>query len=208
MTTDNLASRWLAKWFMRLEASGTLLRLILFGGTFLTTGLSALAQYGYGDYAPHFIVTVGTGTIAFAYYYTSGGIFNQKNRDKTDAGQNFAGPEQLIDDILIGTAHFAAREGRPPTDQEQAAIRKAVTDQWREFRDGVDIESLVTESSTSMDQPGQPRAVADGGTPLAAVCADCNQHGDLGTHKGVPVVACPGCNDILYRPFDTVEVAG
>lgn len=204
MTADNIVTRWVARWFMRFEAAGNILRIMLFGGTFLTTGLSALAQYGYGDYALQFIAAAILGTVAFAYYNTEGGIYNQKNRDKMDAGQNFAGPEQLIDDVLIGTAHFAAREKRAPTAEEQAAIRQAVAEQWSEFRDGIDLDDVVGDAGQT---PPAARARADGGTAaLDAQCTQCNQQGTLGSHKGDPAVVCLGCGRILYRDNDPLEV--
>jgi len=141
---------------MRVEAAGTVLRLVYFAGILVTTGVGALASYGYGSYAPHFVATVGVGTLVFSYAYAERGVFNQKNRDKADVGQNFVGPETLMDDTMIGVAVFAAQNGRPPTPQEREAIEQAVSGQWSEYRDGVDIDA-TTEQHTDERQM-EPRA--------------------------------------------------
>lgn len=194
MTANNIITRWIAQWFMRFEAAGNMLRIMLFGGTFLTTGLSALAEYGYGGYAPQFVAAVVIGTTAFAWYNHEGGILNQKNRDRMDAGQNFAGPEQLIDDILIGVSHFAANNGRPPNDKEYEAIKQAVARPWSEFRDGVDIDEIVDGQQTL--NPGM--AIADGGVSVIE-CGECGGAATESTHKGDRTAECGDCGRMLCR---------
>lgn len=125
---------------MRIEAAGSVLRIVYFGGILVTTGVSALNQFGHGDWAWPFVGTVAIGTLSFAYVYAERGLFNQQNRDKNDVGSNFAGPTMLMDDVLIGTAIFAAQEGREPTAEEREAIKRAVRQQWHEYRDGVDVD--------------------------------------------------------------------
>lgn len=136
---------------MRVEAAGTVLRLVYFAGILITTGVGALASYGYGSYAPHFVATVGIGTLVFSYAYAERGVYNQKNRDKADVGQNFAGPEMLMDNIQIGAAVFAAEHGRPPTPQEREAIEQAVGGTWSGHRDGVDIDATAAQEDRNDD---------------------------------------------------------
>lgn len=140
MTVDNGLGRWLSRWFMRVEAAGNILRIVYFGGIFLTTGASALQSYGLDQYTPYFIVVTSLGTLLFAYLYAEGGLFNQKNRDKKDMGDNFASPLMRIDDELIGAAVFAAVHGRPPDDDEQEAISEAVEQPWNNYRDGIEVD--------------------------------------------------------------------
>lgn len=143
MTTQKPALKWLSRWVMRVEASGAVLRIVYFGGILVTTGVSALERFGYAEYAGWFVAAVTIGTLAFSFIYAEFGVFGQKNRDKADVGQNFAGPEQLLDDVLIGTSVFAAVEGRPPDADEVEVIQRAVAEQWCEYRDGVDIDEIT-----------------------------------------------------------------
>lgn len=128
---------------MRLEAAGAQLRILYFGGIFLSTGAGALHQYGYGRYAGPFVAVIAAGTLAFAWTYTELGIWNQKNRDAMDRGSDFSGPNMYMDDKLIGAAVYAAFHGEPPDDDALESIETAVAKPWLEFRDGMnpaDIE--------------------------------------------------------------------
>jgi hypothetical protein len=80
------------------------------------------------------------GTPVFAYIYVDKGLFNRKNRENVDRGNNFATPRDKIDDVLIGAAVFGAVHGRQPDDEEIETIKEAVNKPWTEFRDGVDLE--------------------------------------------------------------------
>lgn len=131
-----LAARWLA----RLEAVSPIIRMAMLTMTGLSTALVALSQYGLKQYAAPLIGATALAGVVFTYLYTEGGVWNQKNRDKKDLGDNFASPLMRIDDELIGSAVFAAVHGRPPDEDEQEAIAQAVDKSWRKHRDGVDLE--------------------------------------------------------------------
>lgn len=146
MTAGNAVFRWVARWFMRFEAAGNILRIVLFGGTFLTTGLQALKSYGHGQYAIPFIAAVGGGTIAFAYAYTRFGVYNQKNRDTADMGDNYSGPTMLMDSQLeavqLAYLGHALQNGEKDFDVLREDLQDLTTEQWHEFRGGLDEKEL------------------------------------------------------------------
>jgi len=142
MTANNRVSRWVSRWLMRIQAAGSVLRIVYFGGILVTTGVSALNQFGHGRWAWPFVACVFLGTLTFAYIYAERGLFNQQNRDRNDVGSNFAGPTMYMDDAIIGAAVFAAREGRPPSEDEREAIEQAVAQQWHEYREGIDVDGV------------------------------------------------------------------
>lgn len=140
------AERWwvrlAARWLARVEAVSDIVRMAMLTLTGLSTATVALSEYGYAHFAgPLIVATVGSG-VAFTYFYTEGGVYNQKNRDRADLGSNYAQPGNYIDDMIIGAAMFAALHGRPPDDEEVADIEKAVGMVWSDLRDGVDLDDL------------------------------------------------------------------
>ena len=139
MTVENRASRWVARWFMRISGAGEILRIIYFGGIFLTTGVSALQQTGNGQYSWLFVIITALGTLAFAYVYTEVGIWNQQQRDRRDQSTNFAAPDMRIDDELISRGVTAGQFGRPLTDEERDAITEELDCAWADLRKGVPI---------------------------------------------------------------------
>lgn len=130
-----------ARWIMRLEAAGAILRMTFLGVTAASTFTSALALIGLEQFAPFVLVAGLAGTFVFAYTYTEFGVFNRKNREKVDYGTNFAGPTIRIDDEITGLAVFAAVHGREPDDDEREIISNAVDDGWQDYRDGYPIEN-------------------------------------------------------------------
>jgi len=145
VTTSNRALRFLARWVMRIEACKGVLQLGLFGGTFLTTGLTALHQYGYSQYARPFITVVGVGILVFAYAYTESGVYNQKNRDKKDIGTNYVGPNLFMRYQMqarqLAALYRALENGHDPHEFETELIDDT-EEQWADLRNGVDEEML------------------------------------------------------------------
>jgi hypothetical protein len=140
MTAERPWVRWGARWLARVEAVQGIVQMVTLSMTAASTTLLGLKEYGYGEFALPFLVASATGGIAFAYLYAEGGVWNQKNRDHSDMGNNFATPRDVIDDTLIATGVFAAKHGRPPDEDESEAIRQAVRGQWEELRDGIDLQ--------------------------------------------------------------------
>lgn len=147
MTVENPVTRWIARWIMRIEAAGEVLRIVLFGGTFLSTGLSALATYGYGRLAGPFVAVVIVGTVLFAYVYAEGGVLNQKNRDSVDIGDNYSGPTMLMDSLIearqLALLGYTLQNGGVESYEELADDLEDVTfEEWVSLREGVDPETL------------------------------------------------------------------
>lgn len=131
---------WLARWLMRLEAAGNILRMSFLGVTAASTLTSALALIGLESFAPYVLGGGVLGTFIFAYVYVELGIFNRKNRERVDAGNNFSRPDMRIDDEITAAGVFAAVHGRAPDEQEQEEMEKAVDTTFRKYRNGVDIK--------------------------------------------------------------------
>lgn len=149
MTADRWWVRWGARWLARAEAVAPMVRVGMLTMTGLSTALVALKQYGHGRYALPLVIVVALGTLIFTWLYTEGGVFNQKNRDKTDMGTNWAGPNMRMQYEIAAVGFFAAMENRPPTDEEHAVISEAVDETWRDFRDGVDLNGHSSPEITT-----------------------------------------------------------
>ena len=139
-TADRWWVRVAARWLARVDGVSGQIRLAMLVMTGLSTATLSLRQYGLGEYAPLFIGVTGVGLAVFAYAYSEGGVWNQMARDRSDMSSNHATPRSKINTELTGVALFAALEGREPDAEERAAIEAAVDEQWRERRDGVELD--------------------------------------------------------------------
>lgn len=133
----------LGRWLMRLEAAGAILRMAFLGVTAASTFTSALIAAGYDRYALP-LLTVGTlASFLFAFLYVETGIFNRKNRERMDRGDNFAGPGMTMNQTTQAVAFGAALEAFENGDDPRAAAERAATEKLRSYRDGVDIQDLL-----------------------------------------------------------------
>ncbi|MFC7071356.1 hypothetical protein [Halobaculum lipolyticum] len=159
MTVENPVTRWIARWIMRIEAAGNVLRIVLFGGTFVSTGVSALATYGHAEWAWPFVAVVTVGTVVFAYVYAERGVLNQKNRDSVDIGDNYSGPTMLMDSLIearqLALLGYVLQNGGVESYEDLAAELEDVTvEEWTALRDGVDTEALDRDRHAPGDGPG------------------------------------------------------
>lgn len=138
--TEGSRRGFVAKWIMRLEAAGGILRMSFLGVTAASTLTSALALIGFESAAPYVLATGIAGTFVFAYVYVEWGVYNRKNRERVDRGNNFSRPDMLIDDEMTAVGVFAAFHGRPPDEDEREAIEESVERAFHEHRDGVEVE--------------------------------------------------------------------
>lgn len=130
----------IGRWLMRFEAASQILS-IGFQGTTAVSALSGVLTYsGFQSVVPVVLAVGVPGVFIFAFAYTELGLWNRKNREKADFGNNFARPDMRIDDEIIGAAVFAAMHGEPPDEDERAAIAEATDTTWRDLRSGVDVE--------------------------------------------------------------------
>lgn len=125
---------------MRFEAAGNILQMVFLGVTAASTLTSALALIGLQQYALPMLIFGLVSTAIFAFGYVELGIYNRQNREKKDRGENFAKPQNRIDDELIARGIHAAREGRPLTQGERDAVDKELDRAFRKYRNGIEIE--------------------------------------------------------------------
>lgn len=146
MTADNRLFRWVARWFMRAEAAGNILRIVFFGLTGLSTALFTLQSYGYGEYARHFTAALVGGTIVFMYFYAERGVFNQKNRDKADAGDNYSGPTMLLDARIearqLAYLGYALQNGGESLAELEREMQDITEEEWARLRRGIDVNEI------------------------------------------------------------------
>lgn len=147
MTADRWWVRLAARWIARVEAVSPLIRMGMLSMTGLSTALIGLKEYGYDEYARPLIAVVVLGTLAFTWYYTEGGVWNQKNRDTVDLGDNYSGPTMLMDKRIEAKqlAHLAyvLQNGHNKSIEEIQREMQEVTDQeWAAMRDGVEIREV------------------------------------------------------------------
>jgi hypothetical protein len=136
------------RWLMRVEAAGGVLRIGFLGVTAASTFTSALIQSGYEDLALPALVGGSLASAAFAYGYVELGVFNRKNRERKDRGDNFAAPNMAMHELTRAAAIGAAIDAHQDGDARDAA-EKAALERLQEFRDGVDVDRVF---SSEVDQ--------------------------------------------------------
>lgn len=149
MKTGGPIRGFLARWVVRIEASGVIMRMVLFGITAASTATSALLSLGVEPPTVGAILTVGTAAaFAFAYGYVETGVFNRKNRESADRGDNYVGVDILINQLIAGRQHaaiWAAALDADP-DELRAAADAQTIEAVADLRDGVDdVEALLQE---------------------------------------------------------------
>lgn len=131
---------FLGRWVMRFEASGEILRITFQGTTAVSAVSGVLAYTGNRSFVVPVLVSGALAIFAFAYCYVEWGVYNRKNRERQDRGNNFAKPQNRIDDEMIGRIVAASVKGRPLTDDERAAAQAEADEAYRDLRDGIPIK--------------------------------------------------------------------
>lgn len=137
--TNGKKRGWIARWLVRFEASQQIFRIVFLAITAVSTLTTALELMGYGSLAPFVLAAGVIGAPLFAYAYVETGVWNRKNREKMDAGTNFAGPTMRIDDEMIARSILAGEKGRELTDRERHAIKTEADTTFSEYRNGVTL---------------------------------------------------------------------
>lgn len=130
---------FLGRWLMRFEASGQIFNMAFLGITAASTFTSALALVGAQELAPYVLIAGVLASILFAFIYVEYGIYNRKNREKQDRGNNFAKPQNAIDDAIIARTILAAEKGRTLDDGEREIANKEALQGYYDFKDGIDF---------------------------------------------------------------------
>lgn len=140
VATDGPIRGFIGRWIMRFEAASQILS-IGFQGTTAVSALSGVLAYSGLQRVVPYVLAIGVpGVFVFAWTYAELGLWNRKNREKADYGNNFARPDMRIDDEITGAAVFAAVHGRPPDTEEREAIAAATDSTWRDLRNGVEVD--------------------------------------------------------------------
>ena len=113
----------IARWLMRLEASQGVIQMGFLGVTAASTMVTALSLLGLESAAPYLLVVGVLGVLVYAWAYVELGIYIRKNREKQDRGNNFAKPQNIIDNALIARAIVAAEKGRELSSDERSDDR-------------------------------------------------------------------------------------
>ena len=131
----------LGRWVMRFEAAGQMLGLVFQGTTAVSALSGVLAFVGYQSYVPFVLAAGLLGVFTFAFAYVELGVYNRKNREKQDRGNNFAKPQNRIDDEMIGRAVIAGMRGRALDAAERDAIDEELDAAYRKHRNGIKIDA-------------------------------------------------------------------
>ena len=140
MNTEGPIRGLIARWLMRFEAAGGILQIGFLGVTAASTLVTALSLLGLESYAPAVLVAGLVGVVVYAWAYVELGIYNRKNRERQDRGNNFAKPQNRIDDELIARGTAAGLKGETLSATEREAIDEELDDAYRRYRGGIDIE--------------------------------------------------------------------
>jgi hypothetical protein len=131
---------------MRAEAAGNILRIVFFGLTGLSTALFTLRAYGYGEYARYFTALLVGGTVVFMYLYAERGVYNQKNRDTADVGDNYSGPTMLMDARIearqLAYLGYAIQNGGKSLAELEEEMQAVTEQEWADLREGIDVGEI------------------------------------------------------------------
>ena len=127
---------------MRFEASAKIFQISFLGITAASTLTSALTDLGYSRVAPYVLGLGILGSPAFAWVYVEKGLFNRKNRERNDRGDNFAAPGAYIGSQIQTQAFAAAIAAAEDGDNPREAAEEVVAEQWTEYRDGVNLSEI------------------------------------------------------------------
>jgi hypothetical protein len=125
---------------MRIQAVQGIIQMVSMGVTAASTLTFALQSLGYTRFAPVVLGIGLVGTPAFAWAYTELGVFNRKNRERMDRGDNFAGPGMYMNHIAQARYIAAAIAHADDPETAMNASERVARDTIRDFRDGVDLD--------------------------------------------------------------------
>jgi hypothetical protein len=150
VTADRWWVRLAARWLARIDGVSGQLRLAMLALTGISTGVVALEQYGLERYAVPFIAAVAIAVLGYTYVYTEGGVWNQVNRDKSDMGDNYAGPTMLFDarhrSTQLAYLAYVTQNGHEKSFEEiKTRMDEYTHEEWAALREGRDVEEIEEE---------------------------------------------------------------
>lgn len=131
---------FLGRWLMRLQAIQGIVQMISIEITAASTLSVVLQNAGYGGIVKYVFITGAIGTIIAAFLYVEFGLFNRKNRENSDRGANWSGPDSYMNSVIGACGTFVAMNQRPPTEDELEDIKESVRMPWEEYRNGIDVD--------------------------------------------------------------------
>jgi hypothetical protein len=146
---------FISRWLVRFEASQQIISAAFLGVTAASTLTTALASLGMERYAPWVLGAGLAGTPIFAYAYVEAGVFNRKNRERVDRGDNFAGPGMAMSQ-LIQAEQLAALGEALAEETDPKELRGEINDRTarrlREFRDGINVQEVYGAESNGQEE--------------------------------------------------------
>lgn len=139
ITTAGPVRGLLARWVMRFEAAGQIINMGFQGVTAVSALSGVLAFTGHQHVVPWVLAIGCVGVFVFAFVYVEWGVYNRKNREKQDRGNNFAKPQNLIDDVMIARGVASALEGAELDTDRRDATEAEVLAAFRQYRNGVEV---------------------------------------------------------------------
>lgn len=131
---------FVARWLMRFQAVQGFIQMGSMMVTAASTLTFALQAIGYTEIAPYVLGIGLFGTPAFAWAYTELGLFNRKNREKSDRGANWAGPDAFMNSVIGAMGTYYAMNQDVPDSDEFEELQQSVELAWREYRDGINLD--------------------------------------------------------------------
>lgn len=147
MTADRTWVRRIARWLARFDTTKGQLQAISLSVTVFSTFSLVLQNAGLGEYVPYVGVIGAGGWLVYTYLYSEGGVFNQKQRDMTDLGDNYSGPTMLMDARiearqLASLAYVLQEDDAQSFDEIYQEMLQRTEAEWASMRDGLDIETI------------------------------------------------------------------
>lgn len=139
MKTGGPVRGLIARWVFRFEAAQGPINMVFRGITAVSTLTAALALIGAQEYAKWLLLAGLIGTPVFAFVYTEWGVYNRKNRESSDRGANWTGPDSYMNSVIGAMGTYYAMNHEPPDEEEYEEMKDAVEMAWKEYRDGIDI---------------------------------------------------------------------
>jgi len=145
------AERWwvrkAARWLARFDTTKSQLQAISLSVTAFSTFSLVLQNAGLGNYILYVGSVGAVGWIVYTYLYSEGGVFNQKQRDMSDIGDNYSGPTMLMDARiearqLAALVHLLDDDTDRSFEELQDEMQNITEAEWATMRDGLDIETI------------------------------------------------------------------
>lgn len=144
MTANRWWVRAFARWIARVKSVQGQLNLFFTAISGISLASGALRYFG----MPTHIIVILIGLtavvlLAYTYYYSEGGVWNQVSRDQRDMSANYADPKSRINTEMSARAMAAMLKGRELSDDERTAGLAELDKAYEENRDGIQIEDDV-----------------------------------------------------------------